>query len=117
MTTTNEWRDRASLSTNTGTEALRQRVKELDSLCKFNEKSMDSMVNIIDTQAEQIKVLESERDKLIIAVADHVTVRSDQFEQIKVARDALGRIRTGDWIPDWVRKLAKEAIAKLEVGS
>ena len=71
----------------TEVEALRQRVRELEETCKDHSEIQQALCQEIDYQAEQIKV----------------------------ARDALDRIRTGDWLPDWVRKLTKEALAKLRI--
>ena len=60
----------------------------------------------------QIAKLEQERDTLILAVADHVTARSDQADALKLSRDALS-----GWIgsPNTEQYAALAAIDALKI--
>ena len=59
-----------------------------------------------------IAKLEQERDTLILAVADHVTARSDQADALKLSRDALS-----GWIgsPNTEQYAALAAIDALKI--
>ena len=69
-------------------------------------------IGLVCLLREQAKQLEQERDELIQAVADHVTVRSDQAAALKLARIALS-----GWIgsPNTEQYAALAAIDALKI--
>ena len=55
---------------------------------ELNEKvtRLSALLEAEPFRNERIKQLEQERDTLILAIADHVTARSDQAAALKLAR-------------------------------
>ena len=81
---------------------------------ELNEKvtRLSALLEAEPFRNERIEQLEQERDTLILAVADHVTARSDQAAALKLARIALS-----GWIgsPNTEQYTALAAIDALKI--
>ena len=92
-------------------EYVQQLEQERDEL-KEKVARLSALLEAEPFRNERIEQLEQERDTLILAVADHVTARSDQAAALKLARIALS-----GWIgsPNTEQYAALAAIDALKI--
>lgn len=96
------------------TALVRALSESMDALGLSTDESPAQLVDAVKAASGKIAELEAERDRLILAVADHVTVRCEYKRVQDVMVEALTAIRTHAGNPELVWRTSSAALAAVK---